>query len=84
MAEDKSSPREYMSVADCVRQWKMPRARINQLCEDGEIMGIRHRDFPIEGVQYHVESILTVSGKQQLANFLKLADQYRKRGVDLC
>ena len=36
---------------------------------DGEIMGIRHRDLPIEGIQYHPESILTEAGKQQLANF---------------
>jgi len=36
---------------------------------DGEIMGIRHRELPIEGIQYHPESILTEAGKQQLANF---------------
>ena len=38
--------------------------------EDGEIMGIRHRELPIEGIQYHPESILTEAGKRQLANFL--------------
>ena len=38
--------------------------------EDGEIMGIRHRRYPIEGVQFHPESILTVEGKRLLANFL--------------
>ena len=38
MAEEKSSPGEYMSVADCVRQWKMLCERINQFCEDGEII----------------------------------------------
>lgn len=37
---------------------------------DGEIMGIRHRTLPIEGIQYHPESILTEAGKRQLANFL--------------
>jgi len=38
--------------------------------EDGEIMGVRHRSLPIEGVQFHPESILTREGKRLLANFL--------------
>jgi anthranilate synthase component II len=39
--------------------------------EDGEIMGVRHRTLPIEGVQFHPESILTEHGHALLANFLK-------------
>jgi anthranilate synthase/aminodeoxychorismate synthase-like glutamine amidotransferase len=40
--------------------------------QDGEIMGLQHRQFPIHGVQFHPESILTAEGRRLLANFLKL------------
>ena len=39
---------------------------------EGEIMGLRHREFPIHGVQFHPESILTLEGKRLLQNFLAL------------
>jgi para-aminobenzoate synthetase component II len=39
---------------------------------DGLIMGLRHRQFPVEGVQFHPESIMTEHGKKLLENFLKL------------
>lgn len=39
--------------------------------DDGTVMGVRHRELPIEGVQFHPESILTDRGKELLSNFLE-------------
>jgi anthranilate synthase/aminodeoxychorismate synthase-like glutamine amidotransferase len=45
--------------------------------EDGEIMGIRHTEYPTEGIQFHPESIMTPVGKRLLRNFLITAKEYR-------
>src|SRR4030095_6672593 len=47
-----------------------PDLQVSGPAEGGAVMGLRHRRFPIEGVQFHPESILTVEGKRLLANFL--------------
>ncbi|MBQ6105293.1 MAG: aminodeoxychorismate/anthranilate synthase component II [Lachnospiraceae bacterium] len=44
---------------------------VTAMTEDGEVMAVKHRDYPIYGVQFHPESILTPHGKQILRNFLK-------------
>jgi anthranilate synthase/aminodeoxychorismate synthase-like glutamine amidotransferase len=41
---------------------------------EGEIMGVRHRKLPVEGVQFHPESILTPEGPRLMAHFLRLGD----------
>jgi anthranilate synthase/aminodeoxychorismate synthase-like glutamine amidotransferase len=45
--------------------------------DDGEIMALRHRQFPVYGLQFHPESILTPEGKKILANFLTLGTDLR-------
>jgi len=51
---------------------------ISAYSENREIMGIRHKYYPVEGVQFHPESIITVSGKMILKNFLKSIRAHRK------
>lgn len=47
---------------------------ISAWTEDGEIMGLRHRRYAVEGVQFHPESILTGEGKKILRNFLEICN----------
>jgi anthranilate synthase/aminodeoxychorismate synthase-like glutamine amidotransferase len=59
----------YHSLA-VIRDTVPPELEVSAWADDGEIMGVRHRSHPIEGVQFHPESILTAEGKRLLANFL--------------
>ena len=45
--------------------------KITALTEEGEIMAVQHREFPVYGVQFHPESIMTPDGGQMLKNFIK-------------
>ena len=54
---------ERASLPDCLE--------VTAWTDDGEIMGVRHRTLPVEGVQFHPESILTEHGHQMLSNFLQ-------------
>ncbi len=54
------------------RETLPPALEISAWTDDGIIMGVRHKQFKVEGVQFHPESILTGAGKDLLRNFLKL------------
>jgi anthranilate synthase component 2 len=59
----------YHSLA--IERASLPAAlEVTATADDGEIMGVRHRELAVEGVQFHPEAILTEHGKRLLANFL--------------
>ena len=49
-----------------------PSLEVSARADDGEIMGVRHRTFAVEGVQFHPEALLTEHGMRLLANFLRM------------
>ncbi len=51
--------------------------QVTAFTKEGEVMGLRHKKFPLEGVQFHPESILTKHGQEILKNFLQYGDARR-------
>ena len=45
---------------------------VTSVTDDGEIMAVEHRDYPIFGLQFHPESIMTPTGGQMISNFIKV------------
>ena len=52
---------------------------VNAQTAEGEIMGVRHKEYPIHGVQFHPESILTRHGKELLKNFLRITSDFHAK-----
>jgi len=48
--------------------------QVSARTDDGTIMGCRHREFPIEGIQFHPESVMTLAGPRLVANWLRTVD----------
>lgn len=59
-----------------------PALEVSATARDGTIMAIRHRQWPLEGVQFHPESVLTADGKSLLFNFLRLYARASARGTE--
>ena len=51
------------TIPDCLK--------VTAITDDGEVMGVQHKDFPVFGVQFHPESIMTPDGKTILRNFIR-------------
>lgn len=56
---------------------------ISAWTDEGEIMAIRHKELPIEGVQFHPESILTTAGKELLRNFVHYYENFSEKKLEL-
>ena len=63
----------YHSLVIKKETWNNPDFEVTAWTDEGEIMGVRHKRWPLHGVQFHPESFLTVEGPKILANFLALA-----------
>ncbi|HPD64403.1 MAG TPA: aminodeoxychorismate/anthranilate synthase component II [Bacteroidia bacterium] len=64
---------DHTDLPDCLE--------VTAILKDGIIMGIRHKKLPVEGIQFHPESIITRHGIKVLGNWLEMIDSYRDRSV---
>lgn len=65
-----------------VERSSLPRClEVSAWTSEGEIMGLRHREHPVEGVQFHPESVLTTEGKRIIANWLEGIARRRSQGA---
>jgi anthranilate synthase/aminodeoxychorismate synthase-like glutamine amidotransferase len=64
---------ERASLPECLE--------VSAWTEEGEVMGLRHREFDVEGVQFHPESVLTIQGKGLVANWLRSVAQRSRAGT---
>jgi len=62
------------------REHVPPVLEVTAWTDEGEIMGVRHRELSVEGVQFHPESILTPDGPQLMGNFLRASSSRREPG----
>ncbi len=67
--ESVSAARYHSLAADAATL--PPELKVTALADDGEIMAVQHREYPIYGVQFHPESVMTPDGERMLRNFLK-------------
>jgi para-aminobenzoate synthetase component II len=63
----------YHSLVIRRETWTNPDFEVTAWTQEGEIMGVRHKTWPLYGVQFHPESFLTVEGPKLLRNFLEMA-----------
>jgi anthranilate synthase component 2 len=73
-AQDFTATRYHSLVVD--RDTVPDALEISAETPDGIVMGLRHRDYPIEGIQFHPESVLTTEGPKLVANWLAMVSSY--------
>ena len=67
----------YHSLA-AIEETMPPELIITARCEDGEIMAVEHRDYPVFGLQFHPESVMTPNGKLMIENFMTVVKAREK------
>ncbi len=77
--ENVSNPFEAGRYHSLIVREPLPEGfKVTAFTKEGEVMGLRHKQYPLEGVQFHPESVLTPFGKQMLANFIQYKSNWRE------